>query len=472
MKAARPKSAAFALALALLSACGGGGGGSQVPLTTVTGTVVANAALASYTVLVCAPYGGPLPGCLSAGGTTGTDGRFSATSFLSDRRPYVISASPRLSGGGRQYQLLLSVSYANSANVTPLTTLLVARLLNRVPESGLDVHALAALENRPGAEISAARDQVVAYLMNRPNKIDPTLTTPVDVSAVTDFVLGPLAAVTGDSHFEALKRLHDSLLDSETIQGTAEHMLFGNAATPNLLTTLALDFDANCFLDSGAGPSGATHIVLDRHGATVGSLDLPFQTGDELTVSTNPFNASVRTWNFALKGSNAGVGVEASEGALFTFRVSTPSGASHCNAKSDLSLSGKYPSRFGLFNALRQSVGAIRDFQCAGPITFPGFQADPDSNTLVFYPNGAARINGSSDLQIHVPSDNVEMSASIAVTAGQVAFMQPTRFRASGNFNDGSDDLQVTLTAAGDIAGLRLSRSTAQFSYAQTCGTP
>jgi len=457
----RPSSAA--IALLALGACGGGGG-SQVPLTTVTGTAAANIALAGYFVTVCAPYGAPLPGCLSADGTAGPDGRFSATRFLDDRRPFVISATPPLGGGVRQYPLLMSVSYVGAANVTPLTTLLVARLLNRVPEFSIDQHALAELENRPGPDISAARDQVVAYLMTRPSKIDPTTPVPVDVSAVTDFVLGPLAAVNGDPHFEALKRLHDSMLDSETIQGTSEHMLFGNAATPDLLATLALDFDANCGVGSGTAPSGAMHVVLDRHGATVGSLDLPFQTGDVLTIDT-----SARTWTFAIKGSGASVRVDVFEGALSAFTVFTPSGSATCVSKGTVSLAGKFPSRFGLFNALRQAVGVFPDFQCTAPITIPGFQA---SNTLVLEPNGAARINGPNDLEFHLPSYNIEMNASIVVTAGQVSSIRATRFRAFRFFVGGNDDLRVAFTDTGVVTGLLLSRQRdPQPFQLQTCGT-
>jgi hypothetical protein len=160
------------------------------------------------------------------------------------------------------------------------------------------------------------------------------------------------------------------------------------------------------------------------------------------------------------------------EGALSFFGVSTPSGVSSCVAKSDVSLSGKNPSRFALFNALRQSAGVSQNFQCAGPITFPGFQADPLTNLLVLYPNGAARINGSSDLQVHVPSLNIEMSATIVVTAGQVSSIQATRFRSTRNFIGGFNDFRVALTDTGNISGVFLSlEHDAQPTQTQICGT-
>jgi hypothetical protein len=471
MKSSHPKTPAFVLALALLSACGGGGGGgSQVSLTTVTGTVVANAALADYRVTVNAQVadlpGTPIPndfGAYQAFGTAGSDGRYSATSHLGDHRPLLIAATSGLLPSDARYPLLHSVSFGATTNVTPLTSLLTARLLNRIPEFSLDGHAVTELQNRSVADFSAARDQIVAYLLTRPNKLDGTLTSPVDVSAVTDFVSMAVTPVAGDPHFDALKRFHDSLMDRETIRGVQEHMLYGKDGPADLLTMLTLDFDANC---TGTGASGAQRVVLDRHGLTVGSVDLPFQTGDEVVIDT-----ASRNWIFVIKGSQASLEIGILQGALFTFGVSLPSGGFGCNPKNSVSLSGKYPSRFGLTSLLSQSTKLFAGIQCPAPITFPGF-LDVTSNMLFFHPNGAVGVNGfGGPAVVHPASLNIVAHASLTVTAGQVDPVRLTSFRASRNFNDGSDDLEVTLTAAGDIAGLRLSRSTSQFSYTQTCGT-
>src|SRR5262249_9412778 len=119
-----------------------------------------------------------------------------------------------------QYSRLYSITnHGGTANVTPLTDLLVTRLLNRMPVGRTDLRAVAELQNRSDAEIAAAQQQVVAYLLQRPSRDNGNVVSPVDVSAVTDFVSMPLVAAPGDPYFEALRRLHASLMDSESIVG-------------------------------------------------------------------------------------------------------------------------------------------------------------------------------------------------------------------------------------------------------------
>ena len=152
-----------AFALTLLGACGGGGGGSQVSLTTVSGTVVADAALAGYTVEVYTPTNPPSEGVSAASGKTGPDGGFIATSHLEPIRPLLIDVrAPGFTPDEWRYRVLHSVSHSGvNVNVTPLTELLVARLLNR-RVSPLDFAAANELQNRTEADVSAARQQVVA----------------------------------------------------------------------------------------------------------------------------------------------------------------------------------------------------------------------------------------------------------------------------------------------------------------------
>lgn len=460
----------FVAAGVLLAACGGGGGGSgpQVPLTTVSGTVAANAALAGYSVSVYAPSveipgqppnpaAPPATGAWIATGTTGPDGRYSATSFMGTRRPFVIGADE---SQARQYRSLLSISHrGGSVNVTPLTTLLVARLLNRSrPDS---FQATLDLQNRTEADVSTAQQQVLAYLLTRPRKDDGNITIPVDVSAVTDFAAMPLTAVPGDPHFDALKLFHNSLMDSESIQGVQEHMLFGNEAPADLLAMLTLDFMADC-------TGGPTRIILDRSAITLGSVALVFQTGDQLHIETGP--ALDNRWVFTFAASQASVELSISAGRLTRVTYAAPAAGSTCTPQSVVSLAGKHPGLFGLIGLLRQSVSLPREFQCAGPITFPGFLASPNPNVLLLDPNGAARVNGPGGPSLHLPSlARFFTSAPLVVVAGQVSPIRLTSFTSDFSFLAGSfDQFTVQLTDTGQITGLSLTN--AHSNQAQHCG--
>jgi len=456
-------------ALTLLAACGGGGGGSQVSLTTVSGTVVADAALAGYSVIVLTPTEPPSDGALLAIGKTGSDGRFTATSHLGPIRPFLIVA-----GGGSfaldewKYRTLHSVSHrGGDVKVTPLTELLVARLLNH-GLSQFDIAAVNELQNRPEADVSTARQQVVTYLLNRPGKADGFTTSPVDVSAVTDFASMPLNAVAGDVHFDALKRLHDSLMDSESIRGVEQHMLFGNDPPADLLAMLTLDFVANCTPHGINAPSGPTRIILDRHAITIGSVELAFQTGDKLRIQGNPLDDNYG-WSFNSTTGQANAGFNIVAGRLTSFGVLS----STCVPQSEVSLSGKHPSVLALIRLLSQSIDLSREFQCAGPITYPGFLAAPDPNVLFFGENGAVRINGLSSPSLHLPSMAVFTvdAAPLVVTAGQVAPIRLTSLRASFDIAASPidfDAFEVQLTDTGQITGLSLTNAHSQ--QAQHCG--
>jgi hypothetical protein len=469
----RLRTIALAFALALLGACAGDDNKGP-PLTTVSGTVAADAALAGYSVSVFTPTESPNQGAYVATGTTGPDGRFSATSYLGTLRPFVIGAGApfapnRTTVDERQYKYrsLNSISHrGGDVNVTPLTELLVARLLNRRPSSN-DFLPLA-LQTRTEADVSAARQQVVAYLLNRPSRDDGNATSPVDVSAVTDFASMPVTAVPGDPHFDALKRIHDSLMDSENVQGVDEHMLFGNDPPADLLAMLTLDFMANCTVqgpNNGTGPSGPTRIVLDQRAITLGSAELAFQTGDQLRIEGNALSGTY-SWVFNSTSGQANASLTIVTGRL----TSVAALFSKCIPQSEVSLSGKHPSVFGLIGLLSQSLGLSREFQCAGPVTYPGFLAAPDSNFLFFDQKGAVRINGLSSPSLHLPSmAEFSIQAPLVVVAGQVSPIRLASFTASyavtlADFGA----FEVRLTDTGQITGLSLTN--AHSHQAQHCG--
>jgi len=461
---------ALAFAVSVLSACSGGGGGGQPPQPQVSfsGTVAGDVAIPSYSVDILSPMDNS-NGAFAAKGSTGADGRYSATSFLPNP-PFLLTASPLPQQDHPQYQRLTSIAHrGGTANVTALSSLLVARLLNRSPAAFTDIPSAFDLRTRSESDVQTARQQVVAYLLNRPDKSNGNATTPVDVSAVTDFVSGPLNAVSGDPHFEALRRVHASMMDSETLVGMEQHMLFGGDLAADPRSMLALDFIATCTpqlpnTDDGSLPRGATRVILDRRAITVGSIDLPFNSGDPLQIEPSP--AGLSTWRF---GTTSGaIELSVRHGLVESVLFSNAKGSSRCLPTTAVSVVGKEPSQIAFIRMFGQSLSSNPTFNCAGPISFSGFVTG--ANTLTIEASSALRINGAAGPALHLPSLNLRISAALTVTGAQVQPVRPTQFRADFGIPDRFDSLVVEMDTVGQITSLTLSRQRpGQPSQTQTC---
>jgi hypothetical protein len=225
---------------------------------------------------------------------------------------------------------------------------------------------------------------------------------------------------------------------------------------------------ANCTVqgpNNGTGPSGPTRIVLDRRAITLGSVELAFQTGDQLRIEGNALSGTY-SWVFNSTSGQANASLTIVTGRL----TSVAALFSKCIPQSEVSLSGKHPSVFGLIGLLSQSLGLSREFQCAGPVTYPGFLAAPDSNFLFFDQKGAVRINGLSSPSLHLPSmAEFSIQAPLVVVAGQVSPIRLASFTASyavtlADFGA----FEVRLTDTGQITGLSLTN--AHSHQAQHCG--
>src|SRR5262249_8006363 len=140
---------------------------------------------------------------------------------------------------------------------------------------------------------------VVAYLLQRPSRDNGNVVSPVDVSAVTDFVSMPLVAAPGDPYFEALRRLHASLMDSESIVGVEAHMLFGNDPPADLRSIFALDFLADCTSVGSQPPQGRLRIIVDRRGTMFGDFNAPH--GGQLHIQVAP--DGIHSWRIQSVGS-------------------------------------------------------------------------------------------------------------------------------------------------------------------------
>jgi hypothetical protein len=381
---------------------------------TLSGVVAADRALAGYGIDVLA--GPAAPGIVKTVPSVAGDGRYTAPLGSDVQPPFLLQAiQPDFSDRPPQYSRLYSfTNHGGTANVTPLTDLLVARLLNRVLAS-TDFRAVAELQNRSDAEVAAAQQQVVAYLLQRPSRDNGNVVSPVDVSAVTDFVSMPLVAAPGDPHFEALRRLHASLMNSEDMMGVAQHMLFGNDPPADLLSLFALDFSADC---TSALPrqSGRLRIIVDRFATMFG--DFSFHHGSSLRVVVDKV-AGIRTWAVP-KGSNF-VEVSTAEGRVSSIRFTDEEiqeDLIRCVPVGEVSVAGKYPSAMALIRLLAQSI-RHPVIQCKAPITRAGFVEG--ANTVAIEQNGALRINGSGDASLHLPSTNFSIGATLSMTADGVA---------------------------------------------------
>jgi hypothetical protein len=470
---------AFAFAIWLLSACSGGGGGGERSSqpgagdpgpatapgpTTVSGTVAASVALASYDVQVVALGVSPSPAGVSVfSDTTREDGRYGVTVTADQGPPFIMVASRSFQDAEPQYQLLSSIALrGGTANLTPLTDLLVTQLFKGTSPFILDT---AELRNRTDADLAAARQEVLTYLLSRPSKGNGNAITPVDVSEVTDFVSMPLNATPGDPHFEALKRLHDSLMDTETIQGVEEHMVFRNDPPADLTPMLALDFMADCKVggtDNGTLPRGATHITLNQQGATLGTLGLPFQPGTLLHVTGGQ---SGQTWNFSFAGGTFLL-LFFFQDQLFSAQVFAGGGFSGCSSQTSVPAPSKAPSQMALIKRFTQSVTG-NGFVCS-TLVLPGFLNG--SNVANIEGNGALRINGAVGPALHLPSMSITLQAEL-VLAGSQLTIRAKSLRGARFFKGGNDQVELFVNNTGQITAVFLVRQKDGLpSQTQSCG--
>jgi len=379
---------------------------------TLSGVVVADSALAGYGIEVLA--GPAAPGIVKTVPRVEADGSYTAALGSDVQPPFLLHAIQPDVPPFPQYPRLYSITnHGGTANVTPLTDLLVARLLNRVPAGS--TRALGELQNRSDADIAAAQQQVVAYLLQRPSRDNGNVVSPVDVSAVTDFVSMPLVAAPGDPHFEALRRLHASLMDSESIVGVEAHMLFGKDPPADLRSIFALDFLADCTSD-GSVPSGRLRIIVDRRGTMFGDFNVPH--GSNLHIQVVPdgiFSWTVQTfWS-----TTAHVQVSTVERRVSSISF-TDEGQRidmiRCVPVGDVSVAG--PSAMGLIRLLGQSIRNPVT-HCAAPIIVPGFVEG--ANTLAIEQNGALRINGQSGPSFHLPSHGFTIDAGLSMGVDGIA---------------------------------------------------
>ena len=262
---------------ALLSACGGG---SAAPAASVSGTAATGAAIASGSVTLKCVSG------TSTAATTGTDGGFSID-VSGVTLPCVGRVDYKDASGAAQ-KLHTFISAAGTANITPITELLVANLTAGTAADAFDKFDATKSKTVTAAQIKTAADAVKTYLKN---------TLGVDVTNLPDDPIGTkfvatVGSTAGDKADKVLddlaaklktasKKLADAVGDlgkatgSSSSGGTTAPSSGGLSNCPRPASVAALTFSCGgATAPTGGVPATQADIDMVVGDYTLGSSDL------------------------------------------------------------------------------------------------------------------------------------------------------------------------------------------------------
>jgi hypothetical protein len=248
----------IALSAALLTACGGGDS-APAATATVSGVAATGAAIASGTVtLKC------VSGTTSAA-TTGTDGSFTVD-VTAATLPCVARVEYK-DGAGVTRQLHSVITAAGTANITPLTELLVAKLSNGAAAAAFDSFTAATGRALTAAQIKAAADAVKAYLV----------TLGVDVTNFpADPIVTKFTAKNGSTDGDAIDKLLDALktkLGSKSIADAETEINMSSTSTGGGSTStgsVGCTGDAAALFAANAGSYSSTAQSYGGSGTVAG----------------------------------------------------------------------------------------------------------------------------------------------------------------------------------------------------------
>jgi hypothetical protein len=439
----------------LLSSCGGSGGGSGGGSRDGNGGegpgVSAGPPILSGTVAI----GAPLPGATIVitrwDGTTvqavaDATGRYSIDMPAvspGTRAIYLVQTAGPANGPG-QYPRLYSLATGNrgTVNVTPLTSLLVARLLNERQGASPNLTALRGLATPSDAQLAALQQEVVTYLQSRN----------VDASGVASFIGAPFNAAAGDPHDDAIERLAQTLVNGETIEGVEEHMLARNHAPATLMEILSIQFDADCKAQGAAEPAfptGPVRVSLGPNGqialtGTAVAYSYALQPGDRVRLRNAPFFED--SWEFTLSGVGDQLQVIESDKRNYSFLLRRASSGGSIRCTPPGALGADTPSTLAQVRKLRSAISNA-SFTCPAGAVFPGI-AD-GANSLSIEDDGVLRVAAGHVL--HLPSLGLNMSGEVVDSGGGVLAMRVTGAEFRREFSSGFDSFEIALDATGTV---------------------
>lgn len=218
----------------LLSACGGGGGGSGGNgSTSVGGTAAGGLALTSGTVELSCKDGLKKTGiAISATGTW-------STTVPTANLPCAVKASD---GTNTYYSFTVGNGSSIVTNVTPLTTLALAKILGAVP-SGL-------FASLSATDLAKLNDAVINAAIAALNSAFANYALPVDFNPVTTLLTAATSGQAGNDYDRLLEQFKAANPNLDTLISAAATGTMPTPATPSY-TPAAADF--NEFFTNFAG---------------------------------------------------------------------------------------------------------------------------------------------------------------------------------------------------------------------------
>ena len=419
---------------------GGGGPGASASPPTLSDTVAIGAPLAGAMVVITRWDGTTVHAVADANGRYSVDMPAVAPGT---RALYLVQTSGPANGPG-QYPRLYSLATGNrgTVNVTPLTSLLVARLLNERQGVSPNLTALRSLATPSDAQLAALQQEVVSYLQSRG----------VNASGVASFISAPFNAAAGDPHDDAIEQLAQTLVNGETIEGVEEHMLARNDGPATLMEILSTQFDADCKVQGNAEPAfptGPVRVSLGPNGqialtGTAVAYSYALQAGDRVRLKNAPFFDD--TWEFTLSGIGDQLQIIESDKRNFSFLLWRAGSGGGIRCTPPAALNADTPSTLAQVRKLRSAISNA-SFTCPAGAAFPGIAEG--ANTLSIQDDGVLRVAAGHVL--HLPSLGLNMSGEVFDSGGGVLAMRVTGAQFRREFSGGLDSFEIALDATGNI---------------------
>jgi hypothetical protein len=431
-----------ALAAALLAACSGSDAPNTVSTYSISGTVAVGSPVANAPVIVYNNQGAPL----GTSAATDLHGHYEVSVPVPG--PYILEVV-----GPSPYGNIYSFSIdGRPANITPLTTLLLARLAGR---NLVDIDSFPNGFAPSDAQIAAARADLVSYLLVRRSKLDGRVTAPVDVSAVADFFSVPFVPAPGDPYDDALTALAQSFMAFETLAGVQEHMLHAHDPPADLMSLFPAEFQGDCFSSVPFQPS-----------VPIGVLQISFKTGGQIVIGSKSYALgpgdviSLRApeeWALRLTSTVPSPVQIVLTGTLLTVFDNVVTVCFPVPNPSFRFVLPQPPSVFAMINSFAGSLDRISPgnpppFSCPASPVFPGVSAGP--NIFIFDPNGALRVNDHlTGYAFHLPSmPNASLDGQVVVGTGGLTWTARSFFAATGNSGPVFDSVFATWNDTSIIA--------------------
>jgi hypothetical protein len=284
---------ALLLALGVLVACGGGGGSSPPAGGGGTTTTLALQGVAATGAAI--PGAAVLAKCNGGSGTATTAANGTYTiNLTAGSLPCVLEVTPV--SGPKLYSVATGSGTSVTANITPLTQLIVAKLVGKDPAAYFSAFAASDITALTATAVTATQAAVVDTLKNNG----------VDASAVGNLLSGNLVAASGGTPGNAMDLVLDALNTKLTTAGvtlaqlTTQVAQTSPSATPSATVSVPPDLAlrpaaATCAaLRSGSYLTFNPHIgpVGDNGSASIGKLVIDVVASTS-TFAGNPPNTIV-----------------------------------------------------------------------------------------------------------------------------------------------------------------------------------